>query len=229
MRILEVEDEEKVGRFLSRGLKEESFSVDIAKDGEEGLFLARTNPYDLIVLDVLLPKKDGFQVLRELRAAGWRGRVLMLTARDSVADRVHGLDLGADDYLVKPFAFAEFLARVRALLRRDALESSRFLQVADVVLNFKTRSVTRAGKEITLTPKEFGVLDHLMRHEGEVVTRTDLAEHVWDENFDSFSNVIDVTVYHLREKIDRDFEPPLIHTLRGVGYILKPGGQSLEN
>ena len=195
--------------------------MDVARDGEEGLYMAKANENDVIVLDVLLPKKDGFTVLRELRASGGRGRVLMLTARDSVADRVQGLDLGADDYLIKPFAFAEFLARIRALARRDGAESPRGLQVADVVLNFKTRSVTRAGKEIVLTPKEFGVLEHLMRHEGEVITRTQLAEQVWDENFDSLSNVIDVTVYHLREKIDRSFDPPLIQTLRGVGYILK--------
>ena len=223
MRILVIEDEEKVRRFIQRGLKEEGFSVDVAGDGEEGFFLARSNEYDLIVLDVLLPKMDGFEVLRQLRAEGWRGRVLMLTARESVADRVHGLNLGADDYLIKPFAFAEFLARIRALLRRDATENPRALQVADVVLNFKTRTVTRAGKEVVLTPKEFGILEYLMRHDGEVVTRTQLAENVWDENFDSFSNVIDVTVYHLREKIDRDFSTPLIQTLRGVGYILKSG------
>src|SRR5688572_19397118 len=146
MRILIVEDEEKVGRFLSRGLKEEAFAVDLARDGEEGLYLAQTNEYDLIVLDVLLPKMDGFEVLRQLRGTGWRGRVMMLTARDSVADRVHGLDQGADDYLVKPFAFAEFLARVRALLRRDSAETQRALQVADLVLDFKTRAVTRSGK-----------------------------------------------------------------------------------
>ena len=201
MRILVVEDEEKVARFLTRGLREECFSVDVARDGEEALFLASSNSYDLIVLDVVLPKKDGFQVLRDLRASRERSRILMLTARDSVGDRVRGLDLGADDYLVKPFAFAEFLARVRALLRRDPLDPPSVLQVADVALNFKTRSVMRGGKEIVLTPKELGVLEYLMRRKGEVVTRTELAEHVWDENFDSFSNVIQFFHTHCKRSL----------------------------
>ena len=224
MRILVIEDEKKVARFIERGLKEEGFAVDIAQDGEEGLFLAQSNPYDLIVLDVLMPKKDGFQVLRELRAAKCRARVLMLTARDSVQDRVQGLDSGADDYLVKPFAFAEFLARVRSLLRRGTEDDPVELRALDLTLDLKTRKVTRAGKPAALSAKEFAVLEYLLRHPNEVVTRTRLAEHVWDENFDSFSNVIDVTVYHLREKVDRGFQPALIHTVRGVGYILKAGG-----
>ena len=224
MRILVIEDEKKVARFIERGLKEEGFAVDIAQDGEEGLFLAQSNPYDLIVLDVLMPKKDGFQVLRELRAAKCRARVLMLTARDSVQDRVQGLDSGADDYLVKPFAFAEFLARVRSLLRRGTEDDPVELRALDLTLDLKTRKVTRAGKPAALSAKEFAVLEYLLRHPNEVVTRTRLAGHVWDENFDSFSNVIDVTVYHLREKVDRGFQPALIHTVRGVGYILKAGG-----
>ena len=224
MRILVIEDEKKVARFIERGLKEEGFAVDIAQDGEEGLFLAQSNPYDLIVLDVLMPRKDGFQVLRELRAAKCRARVLMLTARDSVQDRVQGLDSGADDYLVKPFAFAEFLARVRSLLRRGTEDDPVELRALDLTLDLKTRKVTRAGKPAALSAKEFAVLEYLLRHPNEVVTRTRLAEHVWDENFDSFSNVIDVTVYHLREKVDRGFQPALIHTVRGVGYILKAGG-----
>lgn len=224
MRILVIEDEKKVARFIERGLKEEGFAVDIAQDGEEGLFLAQSNPYDLIVLDVLMPKKDGFQVLRELRAAKCPARVLMLTARDSVQDRVQGLDSGADDYLVKPFAFAEFLARVRSLLRRGTEDDPVELRALDLTLDLKTRKVTRAGKPAALSAKEFAVLEYLLRHPNEVVTRTRLAEHVWDENFDSFSNVIDVTVYHLREKVDRGFQPALIHTVRGVGYILKAGG-----
>jgi len=221
MRVLVIEDEKKVARFIERGLKEERFAVDVAPDGEEGLFLALENEYDLIVLDILLPKKDGFQVLRELRSRGARTRVLMLTARDSVQDRVRGLDLGADDYLTKPFAFAEFLARVRALLRRTVDEGPGRLRIADVTLDPRSHVVKRAGTTIALSVKEYAVLEYLMRHVGEVVTRTQLAGHVWDEHFDPFSNVIDVTVYHLREKLDRDFKPALIRTVRGVGYTLK--------
>ena len=224
MRILVVEDERKVARFIERGLKEERFAVDVAPDGEEGLYRAQTNDYDLIVLDVLMPKKDGLQVLRELRAAKCPARILMLTARDSVEDRVLGLEGGADDYLIKPVAFAEFLARVRALLRRGAESGPLLLRALDLTLDLKTRKVTRAGKPVTLSAKEFGVLEYLLRHSDEVVTRTQLAEHVWDENFDSFSNVIDVTVYHLREKVDRGFEPALIHTVRGAGYMLQATG-----
>ena len=226
MRILVVEDERKVARFIERGLKEERFAVDVAPDGEEGLFRAQSNDYDLIVLDVLMPKKDGFQVLRELRAAKCRARILMLTARDSVEDRVQGLEGGADDYLIKPFAFAEFLARVRALLRRGTEDGPVSLRGLDLMMDLKTRKVTRGGKPVTLSAKEFGVLEYLLRHPGEVVTRTQLAEHVWDENFDSFSNVIDVTVYHLREKVDRGFQPVLIHTVRGAGYMLKTAGEA---
>jgi heavy metal response regulator len=221
MRILVVEDERKVARFLERGLKEERFAVDVAFDGEEGLFAARSNDYDLIVLDVLLPKKDGFQILRELRAAKCRTRVLMLTARDSVQDRVHGLDSGADDYLTKPFAFAEFLARVRALLRRGNEDEAGSLRVADLSLDLRTHKVRRGETPIALSAREYAVLEYLMRHAGEIVTRTQLTEHVWDENFDSFSNVIDVTIYHLREKVDRQFKPVLIRTVRGSGYVLK--------
>ena len=226
MRILVVEDERKVARFIERGLKEERFAVDVAADGEEGLFRAQSNDYDLIVLDVLMPKKDGFQVLRELRAAKCRARILMLTARDSVEDRVQGLEGGADDYLIKPFAFAEFLARVRALLRRGKEDGPVSLRSLDLMMDLKTRKVSRAGKPVTLSAKEFGVLEYLLRYPDEVVTRTQLAEHVWDENFDSFSNVIDVTVYHLREKVDRGFQPALIHTVRGVGYVLKVAAET---
>jgi two-component system, OmpR family, copper resistance phosphate regulon response regulator CusR len=221
MRILVVEDEKKSASFLQRGLREESFVVDIASDGEEGLYLAQSHPYDLIVLDVLLPKRDGFQVLRELRHQGSRSRVLLLTARDSVADRVRGLDDGADDYLVKPFAFAEFLARVRALLRRGQEGIPSVWRKADLTLDTRSRRVERGGRRMDLTTKEYGVLEILLRRQGEVVTRTVLAEEVWDMNFDSISNVIDVTVYHLREKIDRGFTPRLIHTVRGAGYVCR--------
>ena len=220
VRILVVEDQKKVARFLQRGLREERLAVDVAEDGEEGAFRALSGVYDLIVLDVLLPKKDGFQVLRELRAAGISSRVLMLTAKDSVADRVRGLESGADDYLVKPFAFEEFLARVRALLRRNAGDDPVTLRAADLVVDLRKRKVTRAGNGVSLTAKEFGVLEFLLRRAGEVVTRTQLAEHVWDENLDPLSNTIEVTLFHLREKVDRGFTHPLIHTLRGQGYVL---------
>ncbi|MCC6233155.1 MAG: response regulator transcription factor [Verrucomicrobiales bacterium] len=222
MRILIVEDERKVARFLEHGLREELFTVDVAQDGEEGLYRAREFPYDLLILDVLLPKLDGLQVLRAYRASQGRARVLMLTARDTVDDRVAGLDAGADDYLVKPFAFAELLARVRALLRRDARDNVVHLEVHDLRLDLRTRKVHRGGQPITLSTREFGVLAYLMRHVGEVVTRTQLAEHVWEEQFDPHSNVIDVTVYHLREKLDRGFDGRLIQTIRGSGYQLAP-------
>jgi DNA-binding response OmpR family regulator len=221
MRILVVEDQRKLARLLHRGLREESYAVDVAADGEEGAFRAMSDVYDLILLDVMLPRKDGFQVLRELRAAGVSSRVLLLTARDAVADRVRGLDLGADDYLVKPFAFDELLARVRALLRRDAASDPVSLRAGDLVVDLKQRTVTRDGRALSLTAREFAVLACLLRHADQTVTRTQLAEQVWDENFDPFSNVIEVTVYHVREKVDRGFSPPLIHTVRGVGYILK--------
>jgi DNA-binding response OmpR family regulator len=221
MRILVVEDQRKLARLLHRGLREESYAVDVAADGEEGAFRAMSDVYDLILLDVMLPRKDGFQVLRELRAAGVSSRVLLLTARDAVADRVRGLDLGADDYLVKPFAFDELLARVRALLRRDAASDPVSLRAGGLVVDLKQRTVTRDGRALSLTAREFAVLACLLRHADQTVTRTQLAEQVWDENFDPFSNVIEVTVYHVREKVDRGFSPPLIHTVRGVGYILK--------
>jgi heavy metal response regulator len=221
MRILVVEDERKVARFLERGLREERFAVDIAGDGEEGLFKAQTNDYDLIVLDLLLPKKDGLQVLCEIRQSVADARVLLLTARDSVQDRVRGLDLGADDYLVKPFAFSELLARIRALLRRGQDMQPARVQIADLSVDLRARRVSRAGRPALLTTKEFAVLEYLLSHREQVVTRTELSEHVWDEQFDSFSNLIDVTIYHLREKIDRDYKPQLIHTVRGAGYVLR--------
>jgi len=223
MRILVVEDERKVARFLERGLKEEGFVVDVAHDGEEGLQKALASDYDLIALDVLMPRKDGFEGLAELRAAGCASRVIMLTARDSVNDRVHGLESGADDYLTKPFAFAEFLARVRALLRRQTETAPDELSLADLKLDVRAHRAERAGVPLQLTAKEFAVLQFLLERTGEVVTRTRLAESVWDENYDPFSNVIDVTIYHLREKVDRDFATPLIHTVRGRGYVMKEG------
>ena len=221
MRILVVEDEAKVARFIEEGLKEQAYAVDLAADGEEGLYRALNTDYDLIVLDVLLPKKDGFQVLREVRAARSTALVLMLTAKGGVRDRIQGLDGGADDYLTKPFDFDEFLARVRALLRRGASEGQVVLRFADLEMDPRTRKASRAGKPLSLSAKQFAVLEFLLRHSNEVVTRTRLAAHVWDENFDPFSNVIDVTLHHVREKVDREFSPPLIHTVRGVGYLLQ--------
>lgn len=221
MRILVVEDEPKVARFLERGLRQQAYAVDVAGDGEEGLQLAGDHDYDLIVLDVMLPGRDGFAVLRGLREMERVTRVLMLTARDSVGDRVRGLDLGADDYLVKPFDLDEFLARVRALLRRAATEAPLVVRHADLELDPRTRRVRRGGKAIELTAKPFAILDLLLRRAGQVVSRAELAEHVWDRYFDPFSNVIDVTMHQLRDKVDRGFNPRLIHTVRGVGYVLR--------
>ncbi len=221
MRILIVEDEVKVARFLERGLREEGFAVEVAHDGEEGSAKALSGGFDLIILDVMLPERDGFSVLGELRAAGIKARVLMLTARDGVQDRVHGLDLGADDYLVKPFAFAELLARVRALLRRGPAEEQALLEAGDLRVDVRARRVSRGGQLVPLSSKEFGVLTHLLRRAGQVVTRAQLAEEVWEDLQGTPSNVIEVTVYHLREKIDRGFTPALIHTVRGSGYTLK--------
>ncbi len=210
-----------MARFVERGLKQQAYAVDVASTGEEGLQFASDHEYDLIVLDVMLPGRDGFAVLRELRAARQATRVLMLTARDSLADRVRGLDLGADDYLVKPFDLDEFLARVRALLRRACTEAPLLLVCADLELDPRTRRVRRAGKPIELTAKPFAILDLLLRRAGQVVSRAELAEHVWDRFFDPFSNVIDVTMHQLREKVDRGAHPRLIHTVRGVGYVLR--------
>ncbi|MDZ4402780.1 response regulator transcription factor [Prosthecobacter sp.] len=221
MRLLVVEDEIKVARFIERGLREEGFVVETASDGESGLQKARGGSFDLVILDVMLPERDGFSVLRELRASGMPARVLMLTARDGVGDRVHGLDLGADDYLVKPFAFAELLARVRALLRRGVSEEPALLRAADLQVDLRARRVTRGGQLVVLSAKEFGVLAHLLRRAGNVVTRAELAEQVWEDLPNTPSNVIEVTVYHLREKVDRGFSPALIQTVRGAGYLLQ--------
>jgi len=220
MKILVVEDEQRVAQFIQKGLKEEGHAVDLAFDGEEGEYLGEINDYDLIILDVMLPRKSGFDVCRELRERGVGTPVLMLTARDAVEDKVRGLDAGADDYLTKPFAFEELLARVRALLRRASDNKSPILKVADLELDPMSRRVTRAGKPIRLTTKEYALLEFMMRNEGQVLSRTRIGEHVWDMNFDPESNVIDVYVSHLRNKVDKGFEPPLIHTLRGQGYML---------
>jgi heavy metal response regulator len=221
MRILVVEDQHKIAEFIRRGLKEEGYSVDVAYDGEQGYHLARINDYDLIILDLVLPKIDGLTLCRQLRQEQYTGPILILTVKDSVKDKVTGLDAGANDYLTKPFAFEELLARCRALLRTFGTPEPTKLKVADLEFDLLSRRVTRAGREINLTLKESSLLEYLMRNAGKVVTRTMIAEHVWDINFESFTNVIDVYINRLRQKIDRGFEHPLIHTVRGRGYMLK--------
>ena len=221
MRILVVEDDRKVASFIQKGLAEEGYAVDVATDGEMGLAMGLDRLHDVIVLDVMLPGKPGFQVLRELRQGRVETPVLLLTARDTVEDKVRGLDAGADDYLTKPFAFAELLARVRALLRRRSAERVPLLQVEDLVLDPATRAVKRGDEAIPLTNREFSLLEYLMRNAGRVLTRTAIAEHVWDYSFDSETNVIDVYVNYLRKKIDTGRDRKLIHTVRGVGYVLK--------
>ncbi len=219
MKLLVVEDESKTGDYLRQGLSEAGFVVDLARTGLDGHHLAMTDHYDLILLDVMLPDIDGWRIIQSLREAGKRTPVLFLTARDSVEDRVKGLELGADDYLVKPFAFAELLARVRTLLRRgQAPVQADRLQVADLVLDLAKRRATRAGTRITLTGKEFALLELLVRRAGEVLPRSLIASQVWDMNFDSDTNVIDVAIRRLRAKIDDAFEPKLIQTVRGMGY-----------
>jgi len=221
MRILIVEDEAKTAAYIRKGLTEQGYVVDHADNGTDGLHLALTGPYDLILLDVMLPGMDGLALLQQLR----RQRdvpVFMLSARDTVPDRVRGLQLGADDYLIKPFAFSELLARVQTLLRRGAAaKSSTLLRVADLELDATRRRVSRGGQRIELTAKEYTLLDHFVRHEGQVLSRTLIAESVWDMNFDSDTNVVDVAVRRLRAKIDDDFEHKLIHTIRGVGYVFE--------
>jgi two-component system copper resistance phosphate regulon response regulator CusR len=222
VRVLLVEDEARVAGFLAKGLREQSYAVDIAGDGEQALYLAAVNPYDVVILDVLLPKKNGYSVCRELRGSGFAAPILMLTARDSVDDRVAGLDSGADDYLVKPFDFKELLARLRALSRRSGVPRAETLYVADLALNTASHAVTRAGRSVNLTAKEYALLEFLVLHQGHVVGREAIAQNVWDENFDPFSNVIDVYVKRLRAKLDAGASHRLIHTRRGEGYILTP-------
>lgn len=222
MRILIIEDEKKVAHFIKRGLEEEHYAVDVAYDGETGLYMTEVNEYDLVVLDIMIPKIDGWEVLKKIRDKKNTVPILILTAKDSVEDIVRGLDSGCDDYLTKPFEFREFLARIRALLRRDKAEKETLLKVGDLTLSLITHKVTRGGKEIELTSKEYALLEYFMRNPGKVLTRTMISEHVWDYHFDSETNVIDVYVNYLRKKIDKDFETKLIHTIRGVGYILSP-------
>jgi heavy metal response regulator len=221
VRLLVVEDESKVASFIKKGLGEEGYAVDLAADGEAGLAMALERVHDLIILDIRLPKMDGLQVLRMLRQDKVTTPVLLLTVRATIEDKVLGLDAGADDYLTKPFAFQELVARVRALLRRRAEAEPAVLQVGDLSLDPARRTVVRGGVKIDLTAREFALLDYFMRNPGRVLTRTMIAEHVWDYSFDTSTNVIDVYVNYLRKKIDAEREPKLLHTVRGVGYMLQ--------
>ncbi len=222
MRVLIVEDDPGTARFICQGLSEAGYAVDAASDGQEGLDYALAAPYDLIILDILLPRMDGLRLLRELRERGIRTPILVLTARDTIEDRVRGLDSGADDYLIKPFAFSELLARVRALLRRPPLQNEPVLRIDDLEMDTVRREVRRAGRRIDLTPREFSLLEYLMRHPNQVLTRTQIAEHIWNFDFFAESNVVDVYIGYLRRKIDQGFARPLIHTVRGVGYRIGP-------
>ena len=221
MRVLIVEDEAKTAAYLAKGLCEHGFVADVARDGRDGLRMAQSAIYDLAILDVMLPGQDGWSVLNVLRSAGSQLPVLFLTARDSVADRVRGLELGADDYLVKPFAFSELLARIRTILRRGAARQSEVLTVSDLELDVVRRKALRAGQKLELSPKEFSLLSLLMRRTTEVLSRTLIAEQVWDMNFDSDTNVVDVQIRRLRAKVDDPFDRKLIHTVRGAGYVLE--------
>ena len=221
MRILVVEDEKKVAGFIKKGMEEETYAVDVAVDGEEGWAMAEVNQYDLIILDLMLPKMDGLEMLTRCRDKKITTPIILLTAKDSVEDKVTGLNKGADDYLTKPFAFSELLARSRSLLRRGQGETKTVLKLADLSLDLVSHKVNRNGEEVELTGKEYSLMEYFMRNQGKVLTRTMIAEHVWDYNFDTFTNVIDVYINHLRKKIDKDHPKKLLHTLRGVGYVLK--------
>jgi DNA-binding response OmpR family regulator len=221
MRVLVIDDDRRLCGIIRRGLLEESYAVDVAYDGEEGQYMAETNSYDLIILDVMLPKKDGVETCQELRAARIDVPILMLTAKDAVEDRVRGLDSGADDYMVKPFAFNELLARVRALLRRESLTRSPEIRLGDLVLHTLTREVKYGSKTVDLTTKEYVILEYFMRHPNVVVTRSMLEEHAWDYDFDSMSNLIDVYIRRLRRKLDGANEKSIVQTVRGAGYRLR--------
>lgn len=222
MRILVVEDDPKTASFIVKGLRQAGYAVDLAANGQEGLHLAVTEPYDAAVIDLMLPKLDGLRLIQEIRRQGVNFPIIILSAKHTVDDRVRGLQTGSDDYLVKPFSFAELLARIQALLRRasGAAQATR-LELGDLALDLLSRKVWRGGQEILLQPREFALLEYLLRHAGRVVSKTMILEHVWELDFDPQTNVVDVLVCRLRQKVDRDFEPKLIHTIRGVGYVLK--------
>jgi DNA-binding response OmpR family regulator len=227
MRVLVIEDELKMADLIKRGLEEEGLEVETAYDGETGIAAAKSGNHDMIILDLGLPGLDGLEIARELREGGFDTPILVLTAQDSTEMKVKGLDTGADDYLTKPFAFAELLARIRALLRRTNTEDTTKIQAGDLVLNLINRRASRAGNEVQLTNKEFSLLEYFMRHPDEILSRETLSEKVWEETFDTLTNVIDVYINYLRNKIDRNYEPKLIHTVRGIGYMFKsPAGQS---
>lgn len=225
MRILLVEDEAKVSRAVTVGLKAEHYAVDCALDGREGLELAVVNAYDLLIVDLMLPLMTGTELIRRVRAINPDVPILVLTARDALADKVTNFESGADDYMTKPFAFAELLVRVKALLRRGAVNRSNIVQIADLTIDRVTHQVQRAGSAIKLTSKEYGLLEYLATHAGRVLSRTMIMEHVWDESFESLTNIVDVYVRQLRVKIDEPFEPKLIHTIRGSGYTLSDSFQ----
>lgn len=220
MKILIIEDEKKAADFLAKGLREAKYRIQIARDGEAGLTAARGGEFDLLIVDIMLPKKDGWTLVKELRDAGVKTPVIFLTARDTVRDRVKGLELGADDYVVKPFAFSELLARVRSLLRRTPAKTDE-IRIQDLEIDTRHNRATRHGVPLNLTPKEFLLLAHLARAGGEVVSRKEIAEHVWDIDFNTDTNVVDVVVRRLRAKVDDPFKKKLVHTIRGVGYALK--------
>jgi two-component system copper resistance phosphate regulon response regulator CusR len=226
MRILLVEDEEKVSSFVARGLTAERFAVDVALDGQSGLDLATTYHYDLVILDLMLPKLDGSEVLRRIRTQNTHVPVLILTARDAVADKVGNFEAGADDYLTKPFAFAELLVRTKALLRRGPVTRDSVVRVADLELDRLSQQVKRAGQRIELTSKEYALLEYLLSNAGRVLSRTMIIEHVWDQSFDGITNIVDVYVRHLRSKVDDPYEQKLIRTVRGVGYTVTKGAPS---
>ena len=221
MRILLVEDEPRMANVIAKGLREQSYAVDVAQDGVAGLYEASINDYDVIVLDVLLPRRNGYEVCRDLRKRGDTTPILMLTARAAVDDRITGFDAGADDYLTKPFSFRELLARIRALLRRDAKLRPDILEIADLVIDVASHRVSRANHDVQLTAKEYALLEYLGRRAGELVSRADIAAHVWDDTFDPFSNAIEVYINRLRKKIDGKHSNKLLHTRRGEGYILE--------
>ncbi len=221
MHILVIEDERKVARLIQKGLEEEAYAVDVAHDGERGLSMSETHQYDLLIVDVMLPKMNGMELVQVIRSRKGKTPILMLTAKATIEDKVAGLDSGADDYLTKPFAFEELLARVRSLLRRGAQQKSTILAIADLELDTVTHKAKRGGRTIELTAKEYALLDYFLQNKDRVLTRSAISEHIWDYNFDTGTNIIDVYINHLRNKVDNNFDKKLIHTVRGVGYVLK--------